>query len=128
MDRHSSHYTSEILKYVMANNIVILRYPPHCTHVLQGLDIVCFAKMKTEFRHEIQTFENLHMSKVTKGDFVGVFGHVFLCTFMKDTVKAAFAATGVHPFNPGVIPKKAMKPSIPTSTKGSFPLTQPVLC
>ena len=86
-------------QYTRANNIVIQGYPPHCTHVLQGLDVVCFAKMKTEFRHEIQTFENLHMSKVMKGDFAGVFGHAFLHSFMEDTIKAAFATTGVHPFD-----------------------------
>ena len=49
MDGHSSHYTLELLEYARDNNIVILGYPPHCTHVLQGLDIVCFAKMKEEF-------------------------------------------------------------------------------
>ena len=49
MDGHGSHYTLKLLEYAQANNIVILGYPPHCTHVLQGLDVVCFAKMKTEF-------------------------------------------------------------------------------
>lgn len=46
MDGHSSHYTRELLTYAKANNIVILAYPPHCTHALQGLDVVCFARMK----------------------------------------------------------------------------------
>ena len=49
MDGHSLYYTLEILEYTRANNIVILRYLLHCTHVLQGLDVVCFMKMKTEF-------------------------------------------------------------------------------
>lgn len=40
MDGHGSHYTLELLEYAQANNIVILGYPPHCTHVLQGLDVV----------------------------------------------------------------------------------------
>ena len=77
--------------------IIILGYPPHCTHVLQGLDVVCFTKMKTEFCLEIQNFERLHMSKFMKGDFAGVFRHAFLHSFTEDTIKAAFAATGVHP-------------------------------
>src|SRR3954447_26177835 len=78
MDGHSSHYTFELLQFARANNITILGYPPHCTHALQGLDIVCFARMKDEFRHEIQAFEDLHKSKVRKSDFAGVFGHAFL--------------------------------------------------
>jgi DDE superfamily endonuclease len=125
MDGHSSHYTLEILQYAKDNKIIILGYPPHCTHVLQGLDVVCFAKMKSEFRREIQAFEDLHFSKVTKSDFAGVFGRAFLRAFTPDTIKAAFAATGVFPFNPDIIPEKALKPSLPTSIKGSFPLPQP---
>lgn len=124
MDGHSSHYTVPLLEYARENCIVILGYPPHCTHVLQGLDVVCFAKMKTEFRHEIHEFENLHRHGVTKSDFAGVFGAAFLRAFTEDAVKAAFAATGVHPFNPDAITEKQMKPSLPTSTKGSFPLPQ----
>jgi hypothetical protein len=125
MDSHSSHYMYELLEYAEANNIVILGYPPHCTHVLQGLDVVCFTKMKTEFHWEIREFEELHKSKLSKGDFTGVFGGAFLRAFTKEAVEAAFRATGIFPFNPDVIPEKAMKPSLPTSTKGSFPLLQP---
>jgi hypothetical protein len=125
MDGHGSHYTLELLEYAQANNIVILGYPPHCTHVLQGLDVVCFAKMKTEFRREIRTFEDLHKTKVKKGDFTGVFGRAFLRSFTKESVEAAFRATGIHPFNPEVIPETAVKASLPTSTKAGFPLVQP---
>jgi hypothetical protein len=103
MDGHSSHYTLDLLDYAQANNIMILGYPPHCTHALQGLDVVCFTKMKTEFQHEIQEFECLHCHQVTKSDFAGVFGRAFIRSFTKDTVKAAFVATGVYPFNPMAI-------------------------
>ena len=125
MDGHSSHYTLELLEYARDNNIVILGYPPHCTHVLQGLDVVCFAKMKEEFRKEIRKFEDSHFASVGKGDFAGIFGHAFLRAFTPDSIRAAFEATGVHPFNPDVITEKQMKPSLPTSTRGTFPLTQP---
>jgi hypothetical protein len=124
LDGHSSHYTLPLLDYARANNIIILGYPPHCTHVLQGLDVVCFAKMKHEFRHEIQQFEDLHLRAVTKADFAGVFGRAFLRAFTPETVKAAFKATGVHPFNPDVITERKMAPSLPTSIKGTFPLPQ----
>src|SRR4051794_38543097 len=127
MDGHSSHYTLELLEYACANAIVILGYPPHCTHVLQGLDVVCFAKMKAEFRQEIQAYKNLHRDKVTKNALAGVFGRAFLRSFTPDTVKAAFVATGVHPFNPNAIREEQMKPSLPTSTKTSFLSCSPAL-
>jgi hypothetical protein len=115
MDGHGSHYTLELLEYAIANNITILAYPPHCTHALQGLDVVCFAKMKDEFRKEINAYESLHREPVSKGAFTGVFGRAFLRAFDEDTVRAAFEATGIYPFNPDVITEKQMKPSLPTS-------------
>ena len=44
MDGHCSHYSLDLLEYAQMSNIVILGYPPHCMHVLQGLDVVCFVK------------------------------------------------------------------------------------
>lgn len=46
IDGHSSHHTPELLRYALEHKIIILGYPPHCTHALQGLDVVCFARMK----------------------------------------------------------------------------------
>lgn len=124
MDGHSSHYTYSLLEYAIANNIVILGYPPHCTHALQGLDVVCFAQMKEQWKKEIEAFEMLHKRGVEKGDFTGVFGTAYLKAFTPETVKAAFSATGVYPFNRTVISPTQMKPSLATSTQASFPLEQ----
>lgn len=125
LDGHSSHYSYSLLEYARANNIIILGYPPHCTHALQGLDVVCFARMKESWKQEIQIFEDLHKREVKKSDFTGVFGRAYLRAFTSDTVKAAFKATGVHPFNRDAITPEQMKPSVTTSVKGSFPLPQP---
>jgi hypothetical protein len=125
MDGHSSHYTPELLDFARANNIIILGYPPHCTHALQGLDVVCFARMKEAWKEEINRFEELHRSKVTKGDFMEVFGRAFLRAFTKDTVLSAFEKTGVYPFNPAVITTQQMKASEPTSVIGSTPIPMP---
>lgn len=125
MDGHSSHYTPELLDFARSNNIIILGYPPHCTHALQGLDVVCFARMKEAWKEEIHEFEDLHRTKVTKGDFTGVFGKAFLRAFTEETIFSAFEKTGVYPFNPEVITKQQMKTSEPTSTIGSLPIPLP---
>ena len=43
---HSLYHTPELLQFAHKNNIIVLGYPLHCIHALQGLDVVCFAKMK----------------------------------------------------------------------------------
>lgn len=103
MDGHSSHFTPEVIEFALARNIAILGYPPHCTHALQGLDVVCFAKMKNKLKKSIADFEEENQRDVGKNDFAFVFGRAFNLAFTPVTVKAAFAATGIFPFNPGVI-------------------------
>jgi DDE superfamily endonuclease len=125
LDGHSSHYTPELVDYARENNIIILGYPPHCTHALQGLDVVCFARMKEAWKDAINRFEQLHRTQVTKGNFTKVFGEAFLMAFTRPTILAAFEKTGIYPYNPSVIMERQMEPSKATSTHGSFPLPQP---
>src|SRR5215472_980586 len=122
MDGHSSHYSLELLDYAQANDICILGYPPHCTHVLQGLDVVCFAKMKKEFHKSLKTYTCAVSGKVISLESSGMRSSR---PSLKNTVKAAFTATGVYPYNPGAISDKKTKPSLPTSTATSFPILQP---
>jgi hypothetical protein len=128
LDGHSSHYTPELLEYARDHNIMILGYPPHCTHALQGLDVVCFARMKETWKQVIIDFEALHRAKVTKADFTGLFGKAYQTAFTKETIEAAFRVTGVFPFDRSVITKKQMRPSEATSVKGVFAVkyTSPV--
>jgi hypothetical protein len=120
LDGHSSHYMPKLLKHAQDNNIMILGYPPHCTHTLQGLDVVCFARMKEDWKQVINEFETLHRAKVTKANFTSLFGQAYRRAFTQDTIKATFRVTGVYPFDRTAITEKQMKPSEETSTKGSF--------
>ncbi|KIJ26424.1 hypothetical protein M422DRAFT_141516, partial [Sphaerobolus stellatus SS14] len=125
MDGHSSHYTPELLCYGLENNISILAYPPKCTHALQGLDVVCFARMKEAWNKEVLNFELANCRGVNKTDFAGVFGKAFQTAFIPETIKSAFKATGLVPYNPQIITKEQMRPSQITSTRGYFPMPQP---
>ena len=124
MDGHSSHYTLELLKYAQDNNI-ILGYPPHYTHALQGLDVVCFARIKEAWKEQIHKFKDLHRSKVMKGDFTKVFGNAFHKAFTVPTILAAFKKTGIHPYNPDVITPQMMKANEPSSVIGSLSILIP---
>ena len=125
MDGHSSHFTPELLHYTLDNSIEILAYPPHCTHALQRLDVVCFSHMKQTWHDEVSAFETATHWGVNKGDFSGVFGRAFIKAFILQTICKAFKATGIVPFNPNIIVQDQMKLSEPTSTQGYFPMPQP---
>lgn len=42
LDGHISHYTIPFITCARENNIFVISYPPHCTHAMQGLDVVMF--------------------------------------------------------------------------------------
>jgi hypothetical protein len=125
LDGHSSHYSEEFLEYARKNNIILLGYPPHCTHTLQGLDVICFAKMKTCWQRAIVDFESKVMRDVSKAEFLMVWAPAYLEVFNESTTCAAFKVTGIIPFNPNFVTAEQMKPSQATSTHGEFPMPQP---
>jgi hypothetical protein len=124
MDGHSSHFTADLLEYCLANNIEVYGYPPHCTHALQGLDVVCFAKMKECWKEAINEHKELHHRGVNKEDFVKVWGGAFLKAFTEENIRSAFKKTGIWPYNADVISPEQMKPAEATSTQSTFPLPQ----
>ena len=101
------------------NNIHILCYPSHATHVFQGLDVVCFAILKRYYSEERAKFEQEGNSAVKKEHFLTVYAAAHKRAFAEDTVKAAFAKTGVYPYNPDAISQPMFKPSIESSNVGS---------
>ena len=57
MDGHSTHFTPELIEFALERCIKVLGLPPHSTHALAGLDVVCFAKFKTGLKKSIADFE-----------------------------------------------------------------------
>jgi len=61
--------------------IARIGYPPHCTHALQGLDVVCFAKMKSCWQSKIVAFEAEKMREVSKAEFLSVWAPAYVEAF-----------------------------------------------
>jgi hypothetical protein len=46
LDGHGSHVTAEFDQYCTQNSIIVLCMPAHSFHILQPLDVSCFAVLK----------------------------------------------------------------------------------
>ncbi|KAF8602518.1 hypothetical protein BDV93DRAFT_410661, partial [Ceratobasidium sp. AG-I] len=95
VDGHASHYTLEVLDYTRAHNIVMLCYPSHNTHVLQGLDSIGFGWLKELYSWYAGEYEDTTNRSMSKSTFLEPFSCVYIDTFTEDTVKLAFSHTGV---------------------------------
>lgn len=125
LDGHASHLSLPFLNYARANNIVILCYPSHSTHVFQGLDTVCFGTFKRAWSDRRDEYEMETGLIIQKYNFIRVMSDAFVKAFTPGNIKSAFRSTGIVPFNPSAINPDTLAPSIETSCTSSLPLRQP---
>lgn len=125
IDGHNSHYTEAFLSYARQQNIHVLCYPAHTTHIYQGLDVAVFGTLKRCWSEEWDEFERTTGQKITKKNFIQVYQKAHVRAVTPATIKAAFKRTGVCPLNRQVITTDMMATSLVTSNQGHLPLLQP---
>jgi DDE superfamily endonuclease len=131
VDGHNSHYSYEFINYAIASNIIVMCYPAHTTHVVQGLDVVAFSVLKQNWTVERDKWNvSHHPEKISKTTFLCVYAAAHQNSFTTKNILASFAKTGVWPFNASVVTPKQMAPSTAHLTTGSLPIevTSPVKC
>ena len=74
--------------------------PPYSSHILQPLDIGCFAPLKQAYGREVEGLMRMHINHVSKVEFLYVFKAAFLTSFKEGNIKAGFRATGLVPLDP----------------------------
>jgi len=128
VDGHNSHYTQGFLEYARTHKILVLCYPAHTTHVLQGLDVVVFAVVKWCLGDEREEWERKTGEKMSKTNFLGIYGRAHKRALTPENIKSSFRATGVWPLDPSVITPAMMAASKETSCEAHLPIapTTPV--
>ena len=97
--------TLDFIKYCDDNRILLCILPPHSTHTLQPLDVVCFGPLSSEYKKEVANFteDSMRLLPIKKGDLFCVFWEVWVTVFTKTTILRSFEATGIAPLNPDKI-------------------------
>ncbi|KIO19464.1 hypothetical protein M407DRAFT_53066, partial [Tulasnella calospora MUT 4182] len=130
VDGHQSHCTIDFLEYAVAHNIIVISYPLHTMHELQGLDVACFGALKIYWTQECERYWRSTGKRVNNDTFLCVYSRARARAFTPETIRSAFWTTGLIPHrhdfcHHNFLCPDAMAPALETSVKGGFPLPLP---
>ena len=74
--------------------------PAHPSHLLQPLDIGCFAVLKQVYGQMVETKMCLGINHINKLDFLEAYPHAQIEAYKPNTIKNSFAAAGLVPYDP----------------------------
>ena len=114
--------------------------PAHLSHLLQPLDVGCFAVLKRSYGRMVETKMRVGINHIDKLDFLEVYPFTRIEAFKSETIKNSFGAAGLVPFEPERVILKLnirLRTLTPLASRGSdssrnftpkTPFTEKELC
>jgi DDE superfamily endonuclease len=99
LDGHGSHVTPEFDLFSKEHSIITLCMPPHSSHLLQPLDVSCFAVLKRLYGRQVEQLIHNRVNHIDKQDFLEVYYTARIETMNQANIQSSFAAIGVLPYN-----------------------------
>jgi hypothetical protein len=100
LNRHKSHLSAQFQHYYTERKIITLCIPLHLSHILQPLDVSCFAPLKLSYGKQIEAFVQNRLNHIIKLEFLSAFKEAFKAAFTEQNIKSGFRATGLVPYEP----------------------------
>jgi hypothetical protein len=100
LDGHGSHLTAEFDRTCTEHKIIPVCMPSHSSHLLQPLDVGCFAVLKRHYGQLVEQRIRLGFNHIDKIDFLTAFPSARAMAYKAQTIRNSFVATGLVPFNP----------------------------
>jgi hypothetical protein len=86
--------------------IITLYMPLHSLHLLQLLDVSCFAVFKRSYGQQVVEYMQARVNHINKADFLTAYLLAYKESMTINTVCNGFAATGLVLYNPIWVLKK----------------------
>jgi len=110
-DGHMSHISVEVICLARQNDVHLLCLPPHCSHLLQPLDVGVFKPLKDEWRKIVKEwYKESRMKAVDKAQFSKLLTKLYR-TLKPHLAVAGFSKCGAYPFDPSVIAVDKLAPA-----------------
>ncbi|KFY98186.1 hypothetical protein V500_01781 [Pseudogymnoascus sp. VKM F-4518 (FW-2643)] len=100
--------------------------PPHSSHLLQPLDVGCFAAVKRAYGRRIEGYMRDGLNHIDKPDFLTAYNETRQETLILDNIRSGFAATGLISHDPNrVLEKLHITLRTPTPPINQQPASSP---
>jgi hypothetical protein len=120
VDGHESHNTVVFHQYCKDNKIIPVCMPPHSSHLLQPLDVGCFAPLKQAYGDQVNKLVRTRITHITKLEFLPCFIHAYNKAITPSNIQGGFRGAGLVPFDPqrviSTLDVKLRTPSPPLPT------------
>ena len=95
-DSHLTHISISFIKRALNENIIIVKFPPHVTDVLQPLDVFCFGPLKRAWERQLhQCLEFGMKHPLTRSEFVNELCAIWNTGMEKENTVSGFEKTGI---------------------------------
>lgn len=108
-DNLSSHFTEEVIRLALENDIQFVFLPPNSTHITQPLDVAVFSSLKTQWKGVLKEWKakNSRQLSMEKTQFPNL---LKTCIDKNENIQSniisGFRTTGIYPLNPDELLKK----------------------
>ena len=101
LDGHSTHTKNlELIDLGRGNGVVLLCLPPHCSHIMQPLDVRFMKPLSTYYDQELEKWLRNNPGRiVTTFQITELFGHAYVKAATSQTAAMGFRKTGIFPTN-----------------------------
>jgi len=100
LDGHGSHETALFLGHCRLHKILVLRLPPHTSHLLQPLDVGLFGPRKKILSAKMDSLIQTMVSKIQKCEWLLAFVEARKLAFKHSNIEGGWRGAGLFPFNP----------------------------
>jgi hypothetical protein len=99
-DGHGSHIRGDFIAYCMENNIDLLIMPPHCSHILQPLDVGVFAAFKRYHTVETHAISRLSSQRIPRSEWIELLSRARTKAMSRENILSGWRGTGLWPAVP----------------------------
>lgn len=116
LDNHESHLYIPVIDYCRKSGIILLSFPPHCSHKLQPLDRSVFGPFKKFLNQEMDSWIKTNPGKrVSIYDLPAISSNALINATTPRNITKGFSVSGVWPFNRNIFTDDEFAPAVVTN-------------